>query len=152
MMAARFGSVLAAIMFTLLAAGSPRAEPQQGFAGSNACAECHAAEAKAWSGSDHAWALKAPDSRNMLGDFTFTGFDRTQWIDCFGSFGQAGSDCDTNKGFTFARVLLAEGASVDVYTLHADADTTIFHVTSAQMAAETPAAEAEGAEAAAPAE
>jgi large subunit ribosomal protein L25 len=37
-------------------------------------------------------------------------------------------------------------------TLHADADTTIFHVTSAQMAAETPAAEAEGAEAAAPAE
>ncbi|MCA3572756.1 MAG: hypothetical protein IOC86_02495, partial [Aestuariivirga sp.] len=31
--------------------------------------ECHAAETKAWSESDHAWALKEPDARSMLGDF-----------------------------------------------------------------------------------
>lgn len=43
--------------------------PHSGFAGSAACAECHADVAKAWAGSDHAWALKAPDAASMLGDF-----------------------------------------------------------------------------------
>lgn len=61
------------------------------------------------------------DGLNMLADFTFTGFDRTQWDDCFGSFGQAGSDCDTNKGYSFARFNLGDGLQVDVYNLHADA-------------------------------
>jgi len=61
------------------------------------------------------------DGLNMLADFTFTGFDRTQWIDCFGSFGQNGSDCDTNKGYSFARYDLGGGLHVDVYDLHADA-------------------------------
>jgi len=61
------------------------------------------------------------DGLNMFADFTFTGFDRTQWDDCFGSFGQAGSDCDTNKGYSFARFDLGDGLQVDVYNLHADA-------------------------------
>ncbi len=43
--------------------------PHAGFVGSASCAECHAAEATAWAGSDHAWALKAPDASSVLGDF-----------------------------------------------------------------------------------
>lgn len=61
------------------------------------------------------------DGLNMLADFTFTGFDRTQWLDCFGTFGQNGSDCDTNKGYSFARYDVGGGLHVDVYDLHADA-------------------------------
>ena len=43
--------------------------PHAGFVGSAACATCHAAEATAWAGSDHAWALKTPDAASVLGDF-----------------------------------------------------------------------------------
>jgi hypothetical protein len=60
------------------------------------------------------------DGLNMLSDFTFTGFDRPQWPDCFGTNGAAGSDCDTNKGYSFARFSI-DGLSVDIYNLHADA-------------------------------
>jgi hypothetical protein len=60
------------------------------------------------------------DGLNMLSDFTFTGFDRTQWEDCFGTGGANGSDCDTNKGYSFARYSI-DGLSVDIYNLHADA-------------------------------
>ena len=45
------------------------AAAEEGFTGSAACAECHADEAKAWTESDHAWALKEPDAKSMLGDF-----------------------------------------------------------------------------------
>jgi endonuclease/exonuclease/phosphatase family metal-dependent hydrolase len=48
-------------------------------------------------------------------------FARTQWTDCFGTGGLNGSDCDTNKGFAFARITLAPGAEIDLYDLHADA-------------------------------
>jgi len=61
------------------------------------------------------------DGLNMLADFAFSGFERTQWNDCFGTFGQNGSDCDTNKGFSYARFDLGGGLLVDVYNLHADA-------------------------------
>ena len=40
-----------------------------GYVGSGSCVQCHAAESTAWAGSDHAWALKAPDAASMLGDF-----------------------------------------------------------------------------------
>ena len=61
------------------------------------------------------------DGLNMLADFTFTGFDRTQWADCFGTQGANGSDCDTNKGYSVARYDFGGGLEVDVYNLHADA-------------------------------
>lgn len=61
------------------------------------------------------------DGLTMLSDFQIEAFSRTQWDVCFGAFGEYGSDCDTNKGFTYARVRLEENAVVDVYTLHADA-------------------------------
>ena len=68
-MAGRFVSFLAATAMALLAAIPSGAAPPEGFAGSAACAECHEAETRAWSASDHAWALKEPDARSMLGDF-----------------------------------------------------------------------------------
>lgn len=74
MVTGRYGQLLAAVAFMLLTAGLPHAEPQHGFVGSASCAECHAAEAKAWSESDHAWALKEPDARSMLGDFNDASF------------------------------------------------------------------------------
>jgi predicted CXXCH cytochrome family protein len=61
----------------LSAAGliAPIAHAQEtGFAGSAACAECHAAESAAWQTSDHHWALKAPDPLSMLGDFNNASF------------------------------------------------------------------------------
>jgi hypothetical protein len=61
------------------------------------------------------------DGLTILSDFQLDSFSRTGWTDCFGSLGQNGSDCDTNKGFTFAQVTLETGVSFDLYTLHADA-------------------------------
>jgi hypothetical protein len=61
------------------------------------------------------------DGLNRMSDFGFTGFARTQWLDCFGSLGQFGSDCATNKGFSYATMELEEEVDVDVYNLHADA-------------------------------
>lgn len=61
------------------------------------------------------------DGLNLLSDFSLGSFTRTQWDDCFGTGGANGSDCDTNKGFSYARVTLEPGVTVDVYTLHADA-------------------------------
>jgi hypothetical protein len=55
-----------------------------------------------------------------MADFQLTGFTRIQWQDCFGSLGQNGSDCDTNKGYSYGRHIV-DGAVVDVYNLHADA-------------------------------
>jgi len=61
------------------------------------------------------------DGLNRLSDFAFTGHLRTQWDLCFGSLDQFGSDCDTNKGFSFARHQIEPGIYVEIYDLHADA-------------------------------
>jgi len=61
------------------------------------------------------------DGLNMLSDFVFANFDRTTWDDCHGTGGADGSDCDTPKGFSFARFDFGDGLQVDVYNLHADA-------------------------------
>lgn len=42
--------------------------------GSDACAACHEAEYEAWRDSDHAWAWREPEPRNVLGDFADTTF------------------------------------------------------------------------------
>ena len=44
------------------------------YAGSGACAECHAKETALWSQSDHAWALKEPTPDSVLGDFNNASF------------------------------------------------------------------------------
>ncbi|WP_199044527.1 hypothetical protein [Glycomyces salinus] len=54
---------------------------------------------------------------NTLSNYPWTEFDRITWDDCH--INQA--DCLTPKGFTFMRLELADGATVDLYNLHADA-------------------------------
>ncbi|MER7572385.1 jacalin-like lectin [Streptomyces sp. NPDC126514] len=58
------------------------------------------------------------DGLNTLSHFAFEDFERVDWNDC------TGTDCLTPKGFTLARVRLAEGAFVDLYNVHANADVT----------------------------
>jgi endonuclease/exonuclease/phosphatase family metal-dependent hydrolase len=52
---------------------------------------------------------------NMLSHFPYTDWARVAWHDC------VGTDCLTPKGFTLARVRVAEGVEVDVYAVHAQA-------------------------------
>jgi predicted CXXCH cytochrome family protein len=48
-----------------IVAKSPAAE----YVGGKTCAECHAAEAAAWRGSDHDLAMQVADDRTVLGNF-----------------------------------------------------------------------------------
>ena len=64
------------------------------------------------------------DGLTLMSDAAMSGVSHVAWArpeGCFGSGGTNGSDCDTNKGFLFARVTLAPGLEVDLYNLHADA-------------------------------
>ena len=54
---------------------------------------------------------------NSLSRFPYIDWDRIKWNDC------NGVDCLTPKGFTVARTRLAEGVYVDIYNLHAQAQT-----------------------------
>jgi endonuclease/exonuclease/phosphatase family metal-dependent hydrolase len=58
------------------------------------------------------------DGLNTLSDVPFEDFERVRWKDC------TGTNCLTPKGFTLARVRLAEGVFVDLYNVHANADST----------------------------
>ncbi|MFO1131070.1 MAG: cytochrome c3 family protein [Hyphomicrobiales bacterium] len=66
----RWRFFLAVVILALSASpGVAEDAPHAGYVGSAACAQCHAAAATAWAGSDHAWALRTPDSTSVLGDF-----------------------------------------------------------------------------------
>ncbi len=54
---------------------------------------------------------------NTMSRFPFADWERVGWDTC------NGVDCLTPKGFTVARVRLAEGVYVDIYNLHAQAQT-----------------------------
>ncbi|MEV5319450.1 jacalin-like lectin [Streptomyces sp. NPDC052687] len=58
------------------------------------------------------------DGLNTLSDHPFEDFQRVGWKSC------AGTDCLTPKGFTLARVRLAEGVFVDLYNVHTNAEVT----------------------------
>ncbi|GGS67854.1 hypothetical protein GCM10010206_32840 [Streptomyces cinerochromogenes] len=58
------------------------------------------------------------DGLNTLSDRPFEDVERVRWNDC------TGTNCLTPKGFTLARVRLAEGVYVDLYNLHPNADDT----------------------------
>ena len=58
------------------------------------------------------------DGLNTLSDYAFQDFERVQWNDC------TGTNCLTPKGFSLARVRIAEGVYVDVYNAHPNADDT----------------------------
>ncbi|MEU0386228.1 jacalin-like lectin [Streptomyces chartreusis] len=58
------------------------------------------------------------DGLNTLSDHPFEDFERVKWKDC------TGTNCLTPKGFSLARVRLAEGVFVDLYNVHTNADAT----------------------------
>jgi hypothetical protein len=58
------------------------------------------------------------DGLNTLSDYSFEDFERVKWNAC------TGTNCLTPKGFTLARVRLAEGVFVDLYNVHTNADST----------------------------
>ena len=60
------------------------------------------------------------DGLNRFSSFPMGPLHRLQWPGCSGDFDCA-SDCLATKGFSFARVELALGVSVDVYNLHGEA-------------------------------
>ncbi len=59
----------AALMLLAPALARAEASRHPDYAGSASCAQCHAQETRDWAGSDHAWALKEPDEKSVLGDF-----------------------------------------------------------------------------------
>lgn len=56
------------------------------------------------------------DGLNTLSDYAFQDFERVKWNKC------TGTNCLTPKGFSLARVRIAEGVYVDVYNAHPNAD------------------------------
>ncbi|MBE5986310.1 MAG: hypothetical protein E7250_01175 [Paenibacillaceae bacterium] len=62
------------------------------------------------------------DGMNFLSNYPFGDTDRETWTDRYGKF-DSGSDELTPKGFMYNQVKIADGVYVDVYNLHADADT-----------------------------
>lgn len=56
------------------------------------------------------------DGLNTLSDHSFEDFERVKWNNC------TGTNCLTPKGFTLARVRIAEGVFVDLYNVHTNAD------------------------------
>jgi endonuclease/exonuclease/phosphatase family metal-dependent hydrolase len=60
------------------------------------------------------------DGLNHFSRFPFTDFERQRWTICSGVTA-ASNDCLATKGFTYGRHTLAEGVTVDVYNVHADA-------------------------------
>jgi hypothetical protein len=60
------------------------------------------------------------DGLGFLSQFPLTDVDRVPWTHCYGILDGA-SDCLAMKGFAVATFELADGVTVDVYTLHAEA-------------------------------
>lgn len=58
------------------------------------------------------------DGLNTLSDYPYSDLTRDDWQSC------NGTDCLTPKGFTWSRIRLAEGVSIDFYNLHPNAGTT----------------------------
>ncbi|MEV6168760.1 jacalin-like lectin [Streptomyces sp. NPDC051954] len=58
------------------------------------------------------------DGMNTLSDYAFEDFERVRWNAC------TGTNCLTPKGFSLARVRLAEGVFMDLYNVHTNADDT----------------------------
>ncbi|MET8975124.1 jacalin-like lectin [Streptomyces sp. NPDC004539] len=56
------------------------------------------------------------DGLNTLSDVPFEDFERVKWAKC------TGTNCLTPKGFSLARVRIAEGVFVDLYNVHTNAD------------------------------
>ena len=67
------------------------------------------------------------DGNGVLSRLPFSGNTRVPWTACFGGadIGDGGAgDCLAMKGFAVVTLTLADGAEVDVYTMHAEAGGT----------------------------
>ncbi|MFF4396403.1 jacalin-like lectin [Streptomyces sp. NPDC001480] len=77
-----------------------------------------------YAGDDHPYRTATSggaafgDGLNTLSRYPFDDFERVKWNNC------TGTNCLTPKGFTLARVRLAEGVYVDLYNAHPNADDT----------------------------
>ena len=66
--------------------------------------------------------LLVGDGLGMLSRYPFTEPVRVPWTDCFGGVvGPGAADCLAMKGFSMSTMTLADGRTVDVYDLHAEA-------------------------------
>ena len=61
------------------------------------------------------------DGLNRLSRFEFSGFERHQWVACFGGANDGAADCLAEKGFSVALTTFSKGVDVMVYNLHAEA-------------------------------
>ncbi|MEV5491475.1 jacalin-like lectin [Streptomyces bobili] len=77
-----------------------------------------------YAGDDHPYRTATSggvpfgDGMNTLSDYAFEDFERVRWNAC------TGTNCLTPKGFSLARVRLAEGVFLDLYNAHTNADST----------------------------
>ncbi|MFH9859609.1 jacalin-like lectin [Streptomyces sp. NPDC017202] len=77
-----------------------------------------------YAGDDHPYRTATSggvpfgDGLNTLSDHAFEDFERVRWNAC------TGTNCLTPKGFSLARVRLAEGVFLDLYNVHTNADST----------------------------
>ncbi|MCC5951703.1 MAG: endonuclease/exonuclease/phosphatase family protein [Acidimicrobiia bacterium] len=75
------------------------------------------------------WEVDRPDllvgdGLGILSRIPFTDVERVPWNDCFGGAATSdggAADCLAMKGFAVATFTLADGAEIDIYTLHAEA-------------------------------
>ncbi len=71
--------------------------------------------------------LYVGDGNGVLSRLPFTGNTRVAWTGCFGGIDTSdggAADCLAMKGFAVVTLTLADGAEVDLYTLHAEAGGT----------------------------
>jgi len=68
-------AVFNADLRAMLSAGSAQTAAAPSFVGSEACAQCHPAEAKGWRDSQHAHAMQHASSKTVRGDFANAAFD-----------------------------------------------------------------------------
>src|SRR5687767_14049895 len=64
-----------ALTLAFLAAVPGAGAAAPAYVGSAGCADCHAEEAAAWAGSDHALAWTLPSEATVLGDFDDASFE-----------------------------------------------------------------------------
>ena len=61
------------------------------------------------------------DGLNQLSQYSWTDFQRVQWIACHGDANEGAADCLSEKGFTLSRMSIGKNSIVDVYNLHVEA-------------------------------
>jgi nitrate/TMAO reductase-like tetraheme cytochrome c subunit len=109
---ARAGTIAALLASALAGLTSCRRPPSEpaSFVGSDACAQCHAAEHSAWRGSQHAVAMQVATPRTVLARFDGTQFTNAGIAYTFGrrgdtsivnTIGPAGRPADFMVRYTF---------------------------------------------------